>query len=201
MNTFALNGTARTVGKKADIKAMRRNQQVPCVLYGNNTENIHFSVDEKDLKNLLYTPNTYIVEIDIDGKTHPSVMREVQFHPLTEKALHIDFYAIDETKPLAVDIPIIFTGNSVGVRAGGRLNILTRKLKVQALPKDLPDTLPVDISELGLGKNIVAGALSFEKLTIITPKTTIICAVKTTRAATADAAAAASAAAEAEKKK
>lgn len=201
MKTFALNGTARTVGKKADVKAMRRNQQVPCVLYGNNTKNIHFSVDEKALKNLLYTPHSYIVEVNIDGQTYPSVMREIQFHPLTEKALHIDFYLIDEAKPLVVDIPIVFEGNSIGVRAGGRLNIITRKLKVQALPKDLPDTLPVDISELGLGKNIVSGELSFENLAIVTPKTTIICAVKTTRAAVSDAAAAANAAAEAEKKK
>jgi large subunit ribosomal protein L25 len=201
MNTFELKGTARTVSKKSAVKAMRRNQQVPCVLYGNHTENIHFSVNERDLKHLVYTPNTYLVNIDIDGQVKETVMREIQFHPVTEQVLHIDFYAIDPSKPLTVDVPITITGNSEGVRAGGKLQVITRKLKISALPKDLPDTLTVDISGLALGKTILAGELSFDKLTIVTPKTSIICVVKMTRAAVGAADAAAAEAAAAEKKK
>jgi large subunit ribosomal protein L25 len=118
-------------------------------------------------------------------------MRELQFHPVTDKILHIDFYAVDPAKPIAIDIPVAITGNSEGVRAGGKLHILNRKLKVSALPKNLPDTLPVDVTNLAVGKTITAGDLSFDKVTIITPKTTIICAVKVTRAvAPAEAAAA-----------
>jgi len=198
MNTIELKGSLRKELNKTAVKALRRNAQVPCVMYGNGTENVHFVMNEKDLKPLVYTPNAYIVNIDIDGTTHNAVMREIQFHPVTDKILHIDFYAVDAVKPLVIDIPVTISGNSEGVRAGGKLYVLNRKLKISGLAKDLPDTLPVDITELALGKTITAGDLAFDKLTIITPKTTIICAVKTTRAVVgtaADAAAAPAAAA------
>ncbi|MDR3132519.1 MAG: 50S ribosomal protein L25/general stress protein Ctc [Prevotellaceae bacterium] len=211
MKTIDLKGTARKDLKKSAVKALRRNEQVPCVVYGNGSENIHFTVDEKELKHLVYTPNAYLVNLGIDGKVSQAVMREIQFHPVTDKILHIDFYAVDMAKPLAMDIPVAISGNSEGVRAGGKLHIITRKVKVSALPNDLPDTLPVDITNLALGKTITAGDLSFDKVNIITPKTTIICAVKLTRAvaastettaaATPEAAAAAPAPAAEEKKK
>jgi large subunit ribosomal protein L25 len=197
MKTIDLKGTARKELKKSAVKALRRNEQVPCAIYGNGTENIHFTVDEKELKNLVYTPNAYLVNLDIDGKVSPAVMREIQFHPVTDKILHIDFYAIDVAKPIAVDIPVTISGNSEGVRSGGKLHVLSRKVKVSALPKDLPDTLPIDITNLALGKTITAGDLSFDKVNIITPKTTIICTVKLTRAAVAPAEAAATATPEA----
>jgi large subunit ribosomal protein L25 len=211
MKTIDLKGTARKELKKSAVKALRRSEQVPCVIYGNGSENIHFTLDEKELKNLVYTPNAYLVNLDIDGKVSQAVMREIQFHPVTDKILHIDFYAVDAAKPIAADIPVTISGNSEGVRAGGKLHILNRKVKVSALPKDLPDTLPIDITNLALGKTITAGDLSFDKVNIITPKTTIICAVKLTRAvvapaeaaatATPDAAAAATPAPAAEEKK
>ena len=185
MKTIDLKGTARKELKKSAVKALRRNEQIPCVIYGNGSENIHFTVGEKELKNLVYTPNVYLVNLDIDGKVNQAVMREIQFHPVTDKILHIDFYAIDAAKPIAVDIPVVISGNSEGVRAGGKLHILNRKIKVSALPKDLPDTLPIDITNLALGKTITAGDLSFDKVDIITPKTTIICTVKLTRAVVA----------------
>jgi large subunit ribosomal protein L25 len=185
MKTIDLKGTARKDLKKSAVKALRRAGQVPCVVYGNGSENIHFTVDEKELKNLVYTPNVYLVNLDIDGKVSLSVMREIQFHPVTDKILHIDFYAVDAAKPIAIDVPVAISGNSEGVRAGGKLHILNRKIKVSALPEDLPDTLPVDITNLALGKIITAGDLSFDKVNIITPKTTIICTVKMTRAVVA----------------
>jgi large subunit ribosomal protein L25 len=197
MKTFELKGTARKAGNKTAVKATRRNEQVPCVLYGNKVDNVNFAVNERDLKHLVYTPNTYLVNIDIDGNVHAAVMREIQVHPVTDRVLHIDFYTIDPEKPLAVDVPVVLTGNSEGVRAGGKLQVLTRKLKVSALPKDLPDTVTVDVSTLGLGKSIVASDLSFENLNIVTPKTAIICTVKTTRAAVSAAEATATASTEA----
>ncbi|MDR3350301.1 MAG: 50S ribosomal protein L25/general stress protein Ctc [Prevotellaceae bacterium] len=193
MKTIDLKGTARKDLKKSAVKSLRRNGQVPCVVYGNGSENIHFTVDEKELKNLVYSPNVYLVNLDIEGKISQAVMREIQFHPVTDKILHIDFYAIDAAKPIAIDVPVTISGNSEGVRAGGKLHILNRKIKVSALPKDLPDTLPVDITDLALGKTITAGDLSFDKVNIITPKTTIICTVKLTRAVVAPAEAAAAA--------
>ncbi|MDR0582675.1 MAG: 50S ribosomal protein L25/general stress protein Ctc [Prevotellaceae bacterium] len=210
MKTIDVKGTARKDLKKSAVKALRRAGQVPCVIYGNGSENIHFTVDEKELKNLVYTPNVYLVNLDVEGKVSQAVMREIQFHPVTDKVLHIDFYAVDAAKPIAIDVPVTISGNSEGVRAGGKLHILNRKVKVSALPEDLPDTLPVDITSLALGKTITAGDLSFDKVNIITPKTTIICTVKMTRAAvastevtaaTAPADAAASAPAAEEKKK
>jgi large subunit ribosomal protein L25 len=211
MKTIDVKGTVRKDLKKAAVKALRRNEQVPCIIYGNGCENILFTVTEKELKHLVYTPNAYLVNLDIDGNVRQAVMREIQFHPVTDKILHIDFYAVDAAKPIAIDVPVIISGNSEGVRAGGKLHILNRKVKVSALPENLPDALPVDITNLGLGKTITAGDLSFDKVNIITPKTTIICAVKLTRAvvapaettaaATPEAAAAAPAPAAEEKKK
>jgi len=188
MKTIDLKGTLRTDITKVAVKAIRRNKQVPCVLYGNKVENVHFTVEEVDLKPLLYTPNAYIVNIDIEGKTYAAIMHNLQFHPVTDGVLHIDFYAVNPEKPLSMNIPVAISGNSVGVRAGGKLQVINRKIKVSALPKDLPDTLPIDITDLALGKNIVAGDLSFDNVTIICPKSTIICAVKMTRAAASAAA-------------
>jgi large subunit ribosomal protein L25 len=195
MKTIDVKGTARKDLKKSAVKALRREGQVPCVFYGNGSENIHFAVDEKALKNLVYTPNVYLVNLDIEGKVSQAVMREIQFHPVTDKILHIDFYAVDAAKPIAIDIPVAISGNSEGVRAGGKLHVLNRKVKISALPEDLPDTLPIDITNLALGKTITAGDLSFDKVNIITPKTTIICTVKMTRAVVASTEAAATAAA------
>jgi len=188
MKTIALKGTPRTNISKTAVKALRRDKQVPCVLYGNNVENVHFSVNEADLKPLIYTPNAYIVNIDIDGKIYDAIMHNSQYHPVNDNVIHIDFYAVNTEKPLAMNIPVAISGNSEGVRAGGKLQVINRKIKVSALPKDLPDTLPIDITNLGLGKNIVAGDLSFDNVTIICPKSTIICAVKMTRAAASAAA-------------
>jgi large subunit ribosomal protein L25 len=196
MKTIELKGTVRTSLTKSAVKQLRNNAEVPCVLYGEKGENLHFAVIERELKDLVYTPHAYLVKITVDSKLYTAVMREIQFHPVTERILHIDFYPVHEDRPVAIEVPVVIEGNSEGVRAGGKLHVVTRRLKVSALPKDLPDNLLVDITNLQLGKTIVVGNLSYPNVNILMPKTTIICAVKMTRAAIQQ-----SAATEAEAKK
>ena len=183
MKIFELSGNVRTTLTKAAVKSLRKNGEVPCVLYGNHVENIHFCVSVRDVKGLIYTPNSHIVSVNIDGKNHLAVLHQMQFHPVTDEVLHLDFLAADESSPVTIDIPIIIEGNSEGVKAGGKLVINARKLCVKGLIKDLPDTLPLDITDLKLGKTVVVSDLSYPNIKIVTPKNTIICAVKTTRAA------------------
>jgi large subunit ribosomal protein L25 len=183
MKIIKLNGQPRTNLGKKDSKVLRKQKLVPCVLYGNKAENKNFVLVEKELKELIYTPFSYIVEIAIDGKIHTCILKDIQFHPVTDEILHIDFLNIDENKPVAIDVPVKITGHSEGVKQGGKLQILIRKIKVSALISELPDELPVDITNLQLGKSICIGDLLFDKLDILTPKSNIICSVKMTRAA------------------
>lgn len=183
MKTIELTGSLRSGRGKTAAKQLRKDELVPCVIYGNKTENVSFSVPKRDLKNLIYTPNAYFVKFDVDGKNFTGILRDIQFHPVTDEILHIDFFRVDENKPVSIDIPVTISGNSEGVKQGGKLQIMNRKLRVSALPKQLPDTLPIDITTLGLGKSIFVGDLNFEGITILTPKTSIVCAVKMTRAA------------------
>ena len=183
MKTIELKGVGRASITKAALKKLRTTGEVPCVLYGDNGQNVHFSVVSRDLKDLIYTPHAYLVKLNIDGASYTAVMREIQFHPVTDKILHIDFYPVREDRPVAIDVPVAISGNSEGVRQGGKLQIVNRRLKVSALPEHLPDTLNIDITNLALGKSIVVGDLKYENIQILNPKVTIVCAVKTTRAA------------------
>ena len=181
MKTIKLKGTKRSdFGKKA-TKAVRKDEMIPCVIYGAG-ETVHFTVGVKDVKPLIYTPSSYIVEIDIDGKVETGVMREVQFHPVKEEILHIDFYHVIPGKPVAIDIPVKLTGNSEGVKQGGKLVLSKRKLRASGLIENLPDVLEVDVTTLGVGKSIFVGDLKFDNLTLLTPATTAVCAVRVTRA-------------------
>ncbi|MCL2739046.1 MAG: 50S ribosomal protein L25 [Bacteroidales bacterium] len=193
MKIFELNGVLRPSLTKASVKSLRKNGQVPCVLYGNKQENIHFSVSARELKDLIFTPQVYIVSIIVGGKKHLAILHEGQYHPMTDEVLHLDFLAADEAHPVSIAIPIAIEGVSEGVKSGGKLIINTRKIQVKGLIKDLPDTLPVNIGELKLGKNIVAGDLEYPKIQVVTSKSTIVCTVKMTRAALGAAAAAAAA--------
>ena len=181
MKHLSLEGKKRITGKKADVKSVRREDRVPCVIYGAGVENTSFSVDEKQLKNLTHTPYSHIVDLDIEGTKCFAVLKDIQYHPVTDRALHVDFLAIDPAKPVTINVPIKITGNSVGVRQGGKLNVPTRKLKVCGLIDKLPDELPIDITELGLGKQINAGDLKFDGFQIVSPKGTLVCAVRATR--------------------
>lgn len=181
MKTIQIAAVKRDVyGKKAS-KAVRREGMVPCAIYGGE-ETVHFSVDVKALKPLIYSPNSYIVEFDIEGKKEIGVMREVQFHPVREQILHIDFYRVQEGKPVAIDVPVHLTGNSEGVKAGGKLVLSKRKIRVSGMLENLPDELVIDITSLGVGKSIFVGDLQYENLTMLTPATTAVCAVRVTRA-------------------
>lgn len=192
MKTLEIKGAARTELGKKGAKAVRNAEAIPAVIYGNG-DTVHFSVSEPELKKLIYTPHSYLIDVNIDGKKETVVMREVQFHPVREEVLHVDFYRVDPNKPVAVDIPVKLFGNSEGVKAGGKLILSKRKLRVQALLKDLPDTIQVDITNVGLGKSVFVEDLDIQGLTILTPGSTAICAVKMTRAARGAAAAAAAA--------
>ena len=183
MKHLTLNGSLRTVGKKADVKAVRRNEQVPCVLYGAGVENVAFSIDAKDLKALTHTPYSHIVDLNVDGKAYVAKLQAIQYHPVTDEARHVDFLVLDENKPVTIDVPVKVFGNSVGVRQGGKLYQAVRKLRVRGLSQNLPDELPVDITPLGVGKQISAGDLSFDNIQIVSPKSTLVCAIKATRAA------------------
>jgi large subunit ribosomal protein L25 len=143
-----------------------------------------------EVKPLIYTPNSYIVELDIEGAAERAVLREVQFHPVKEQILHMDFYRVSDAKPVTIDIPVRITGNSEGVKMGGKLVQNKRKLTVSGFIKDLPDELVVDITELGIGKTIFAGDLRYDNLRLLNPASTAVCAIRVTRAAAAAAAAA-----------
>ena len=181
MKTISVKAVKRAdFGKKA-AKAIRREGMVPCVLCGNGATET-FSVDPREIKPQIYTPNSYIVEFDIEGKKEQAVLREAQIHPVREEILHLDFYRIAEGKPVSIAIPVRLTGNAEGVKVGGKLALSARKLVVSALVENLPDEIVVDVTELGVGKTIFVGDLECENLKFITPATTAVCAVRVTRA-------------------
>ena len=182
MKHFALKGEIRQKGNKAVIKAFRRQGLVPCNLYGLGIDNILFTVDEKELKGLSHTPASYIVDLELGGKTYMAVAHEYQWHPVEDNCLHVDFLAVDEKKPIAINVPLKLTGHPKGVQAGGKFTQSARSLKVSGLMKNLPDELELDVTPLELDKRMVAGDVKVEGLQILTDKNTIICSVKTTRA-------------------
>lgn len=181
MKHFELKGKKRVTGKKADVKSVRKEDRVPCVIYGAGVENTSFSVDEKDLKGLTHTPFSHIVDLDVEGTKYQAVLKAIQYHPVNDRPLHVDFLALDPAKPVVIDVPVKITGNSVGVRQGGKLSLNTRKLRVCGMQQNLPDELPVDITELGLGAQINAGDLKYDGIQIVSPKGTLVCAVRATR--------------------
>ena len=197
MKQITIEGTSRAdLGKKA-TKAVRANGNVPCVLYGEKKDEngkpvaIHFEVSEKQINKLVFTPHIYLVDIKIDGEDHKGIMKEIQFHPVKDNVLHVDFFEVHAEKPIVMGVPIAAKGLADGVRAGGRLMMMIRKLQVRALYENIPEKLDVDVTKLQLGKSINDGQLSYDNLEIITPKEVIVCTVKMTRAAMGAAAAAA----------
>jgi large subunit ribosomal protein L25 len=190
MQHFELKGTTRQVGNKAVIKAFRRQGLVPCNLYGLDIkENILFTVDAKELKALTDTPKAFIVDLFLDGakKAQTAVLHELQWHPVTDACLHVDFLAVDEKKPIAISVPLVIEGHAKGVQQGGKFYQNVRSLKISALMKDLPDELTIDITSLGLDKRIKASDVQVKNVTVVSDKDTIICGVKTTRNVTASA--------------
>lgn len=186
MKTIQLSGTIRSQFGKKSAKDIRREQRIPCAIYGSNGRTILFSVDAKEVKPLIYTPSSYIVELDIDGTKERGVMREVQYHPTKDYPMHIDFFRVSADKAVAIDIPVRLTGNSEGVKAGGKLVLKKRKLRVSGLVENLPDELVIDVTELGIGKVTTVGDLQYEGLAMLNPASMTVCTVLSTRAARAD---------------
>ena len=183
MKHIELKGQVREAGNKAAVKAVRRAGHVPCNIYGLGMENVLFTIDAQDLKTITHTPNSYIINLELnDGKKFFAVLHEVQYHPVTDEALHVDFLAVCEDKPVTIEVPVIVTGHSEGVKMGGKLLVSSRKLRVSAMMDKLPDVLEVDSTHLMIGKQIVAGALNYDGVTIVSPRATIICSVRPTRA-------------------
>ena len=183
MQHIELKGQVREAGNKAAVKAIRREEQVPCNIYGLGMENILFTIDAKDLKTITHTPNSYIIDLKLsDGRSGYAVLHEVQYHPVSDEALHVDFLFVTEDKPVTIEVPVIVTGHSEGVKMGGKLLVSSRKLRVSAMMNNLPDVLEVDSTNLKIGKQIVAGDLNYDGVTIVSPKATIICSVRPTRA-------------------
>ena len=189
MKTISVIGSGRTeVGKRA-TNELRKQGMVPCCLYGEKKDEngnpvaTAFSVPAEGLRKLIYSPDIFVVELTIDEKPIKAVMREIQFHPVKDNVLHVDFYEITEEKPIVMAVPVKLEGLAQGVRAGGKLVQLQRRLKVKALYTNIPEKLVVDVTSLGLGKTIKVGELSYEGLELVNSKEVVVCAVQLTRAA------------------
>lgn len=182
MKSITINGSKReSVGKKA-TKALRNAEMVPCVLYGEK-EPLHFAAKELDFSKLIYTPNAHTVVIKTEDGTFDAVLQDIQFHPVTDKILHIDFYQLNEGKEISINIPVVVEGAAPGVlNSGGTLILNKRKLRVRALPKNLPDVIIADISKLELGNKLYTAELASDDYSFLHPDNTVVCQVKTSRA-------------------
>ena len=194
MKEITVKDEARTaLGKKA-CRDLRRQGGVPCVLYGVERDENNapvaktFTVSQKELAKVLYTPNVYIVNLDIDGVVVKAILKDLQCDFVKDTPVHVDFYQITEEHPIVMDIPVKLNGLAEGVKAGGKLTLNVRKLRVKAVYKNLPDTLDIDVTDLGLGKSMKVAALHYEGLDIVTSKEVVVCAVRATRASRAAAA-------------
>jgi len=189
MKSITIQGTKReSVGKKS-TKALRDAELVPCVVYG-GSEPLNFSTEEKSFKNLVYTPEAHTVSIEVDAQTIPAVLQDIQFHPLTDRILHADFYRLADDKPVIMEVPVKITGRAKGVVAGGVLRQSYRKLKVKAIPANLPDEIVVDVTSLKIGNKLYVEAIKTDKYTFMHPDNAVIVAVKMSRTAMKGAAAA-----------
>jgi large subunit ribosomal protein L25 len=181
MKSFEIKAAVRNSLGKKDSKKTRDAGNVPCILYGGKS-NINFTVDEKEVSHVIFTPNVYLVNLNIDGKTYSAKIHDIQFHPVTDRVNHIDFYEVLEDKKITIDLPVKIQGNSIGVREGGKLIQDRRKVKVRALVKDMPDEIVLDITDLNIGKAIRVGDLSFKNIEFLDLKTSPVVSVKVTRA-------------------
>ncbi len=181
MKAVFMSGSSRSnVGKK-DAKALRVEGLVPCVLYGGDSQ-IHFSVNATQFKPLLFTPDVHTVDLEIDGKSYKAVLQDIQYHNMKDNVLHADFLQLHENKPVIIQIPVRTSGNSAGVRAGGKLVTKLRKLKVRALLSDLPDFITIDISPLEIGMGVKVREVIAPGLTLLDAQNVDVVAVTATRA-------------------
>ena len=183
MKTVSLSGSLReNVGKK-DTKALRMAEMVPCVMYGSGEEQVHFATAEKNFKKILFTPETYIIEFDVNGKIYKTILQDIQYHPVTDRVLHADFLIVKEDQPITVTLPVALEGSAACVMRGGKLKKGVRKVKVCGLIKDLPDYIKVNISNVNINEAIKVKDLNIENVTPVTPGYTVIVAVNMARGA------------------
>lgn len=187
MQHFELKGQTRKVGNKAVIKAFRKEGLVPCNLYGCGMDNVLFTVSEKELRVATDTPKAYIIDLVLDGKDkYTAVFHELQWHPVTDNCLHVDFLAVNEEKPITISVPLVISGHALGVQQGGKFYQNARSLRISGLMKNLPDDITIDVSGIGLDKKIKAGDVKEKDITVVTDKDAIICGVNSTRNSSAD---------------
>ena len=188
MKEINVTGQKRTdLGKKAS-KTLRKEGFVPCNLYGLAEQDgkpvaTAFAVSMAELRKIIYTPHIYVINLIIDGESHTAILKEIQFHPVTDAVLHVDFLEVNDQKPITIGIPVKLTGLAQGVRDGGRMNLSIRKIEVKAPYQQIPEHLDIDVTALQIGKSIKVGQLSFEGLELVTGKEVIVCSIKMTRAA------------------
>jgi large subunit ribosomal protein L25 len=182
MKSITIKGSEReNVGKKA-TKAVRDAGMVPCVIYGGN-QPVHFVADERAFKDLVYTPNAHTVVVELNGTSTNVIMQDIQFHPVSDKILHIDFFQLSDDKEIIMEVPVKITGTSPGVLLGGVLRLNQRRLKVKALPKNLPDFVEASISELQMGNKLYVTKLETNNFKLMHPDNTVVCQVRISRAA------------------
>lgn len=175
-----------TIGKKAS-KILRKEGFIPCNLYGEaKDENgapkaLAFTCPMNELRKIVYTPHVYVINLIIDGESHTAILKELQFHPVTDALLHVDFYEVNDQKPITIGIPVKLTGLAQGIRDGGRMNLSIRKINVTAKYQDIPEHLDIDVTDLKIGKSIKVGDLHFEGLEMATSKEVVVCSIKATR--------------------
>lgn len=194
MKEINVTGQKRTdLGKKAS-KTLRKEGLIPCNLYGEKKdangapEALSFAVPFAELRKIIYTPHVYVINLIIDGESHTAVMKELQFHPVTDALLHADFYEVHEEKPITIGVPVKLCGLAQGVRDGGRMALIVRKVNVTALYQNIPETLDIDVTNMKIGKSIKVGDLHYEGLEMATSKEVVVCTIKATRKSNAAAA-------------
>lgn len=189
MKEINVSGKKRQdLGKKAS-KQLRKEGYVPCNIYGavqveGKPEALAFAAPMSELRKVVYTPHIYVINLNIDGESHTAILKELQFHPVTDALLHVDFYAVNDQKPITIGIPVKLVGLAQGVRDGGRLNLSVRKVNVTAPYQRIPEHLDIDVTNLKIGKSIKVGQLNIEGLEMATSKDVVVCSIKMTRAAT-----------------
>lgn len=186
MKSIALKGNKRTDRGSSDAKSLRKEDKIPAVLYGGK-ESTHFMIDEIPFGKIINSPNVYFVDLNIDGTTVRSIIKEIQYHPVTDKVLHVDFLEVVAGKPVTVLLPIKVTGTSQGVISGGKLRTVTRRLRVRGLADALPEAIAVDITPLKIGQSIKVGDIKVSGLTLLDAANAVVVAVKMSRAAVAGA--------------
>ena len=184
MKTFALSADVRETNKIAN-RALRNQGKVPCVLYGGEKQ-VYFSATENDLNKLVNTPDVYLLNIDIDGESFQAILQDIQFHPLTDRIIHIDFLQVFDDKEVTVNIPVNFIGTPIGVRNGGNLLVRKRAIRTRAIPANLPDAIDINIEELKIGKFLYIGDIRDERYTFLAGDKSVIVGVKTARGAVED---------------